>query len=88
DPLGGTVDSGSPIFTGRACWSQTAGEGEVTDFDKRGVSYTHKVYFRSNPGLDERHQLIIDQFPGMVLDVVSKAEPDASAGLAAIRDVV
>jgi len=81
DSLGGNVDSFETVFSNRACWRQQAGDSEVTEFAKRGINITNKVFFTSNPHLDENHVLVI---AGEVYDVISSPVPDASAGLGVI----
>lgn len=78
DSLGGGKDSYAVVFTGRACWRQPAGDAEVRDFQQRGQRLTHKIYFSSDPGLDERHVLMIGSDTMRVLSV---SDPDASVGL-------
>lgn len=68
------------------CWSQAATQREVTEFEKRGMKVTRKVYFSTNPQLNERHQIIITEMNGttvtspITLDVKAKPMPDSSAG--------
>lgn len=85
DALGGTRDTFTTVFQDRACWRQFAKESEIVEFEKRGMSVTDKVYFLSNPGLDERHILIIS---GDVFEVRSTAIPDASAGMSVVWRVM
>ena len=81
DTLGGNSDSYTTVFTDRACWRQQAGDSEITEFAKRGINITNKVFFTSNPNLDETHELVIS---GEVYDVISSPVPDASAGLGVV----
>jgi len=77
--LGGSKDSFPTIlFSDRACWRQRATGAEVREFDKRGISVTDKVYFTSDPALNESYILEIG---GDTLEVRGFASPDASAGL-------
>lgn len=78
DVLGGSKDSWTTTFTDRRCWRQAAGDSEITEFQKRGVTVTDKVYFIADPAVDERDVLIIG---GDTLEVRSYAHPDASAGM-------
>lgn len=77
DTLGGSKDSFATVSTG-TCWHQQAGDSEVTEFAKRGITISGKVYFSSDPALDETHVLVID---GQTYEVMSYPEQDASAGL-------
>ena len=85
DTLGGNLDSYTTVFSDRACWRQQAGDSEVTEFAKRGINITNKVYFTADPSLDETHELVID---GEVYDVISSPKPDASAGLSVLWKVM
>lgn len=85
DSLGGSRDSFTVVFSDRACWRQLASDREVTEFEKRGMSVTDKVYFLTNPNLDERHILLIGND---VLEVRSSAIPDASAGKSVVWRVM
>ncbi len=77
--LGGSKSSrGTALFTDRACWRQAASDAERMRFQKREIVVTDKVYFASDPGLDETHELVIGDD---TLSVRSSAKPDASAGL-------
>lgn len=79
----GTRDSYATVST-LSCWRQPAGEKEIEEFAKRGVSVTNKVYFTSDPGIDERHALEIG---GETYEVRSFSDPDASAGLGIVYKV-
>ena len=83
DTLGGNKDSFPTVSTG-TCWHQQAGDSETTEFAKRGINITGKVYFASDPALDETHTLTVSDTNGAVVgtfDVVSIPNIDASAGL-------
>lgn len=83
DSLGGNKDSFMTASSG-TCWHQQAGDSETTEFAKRGINITGKVYFASDPALDETHVLIISDTNGTevdTFDVVSIPNIDASAGL-------
>ncbi len=91
--LGGGKDGSTDEQTGVQCWEQAANASEVERYNKRGQVVTRKVYFLSDPGVTEKHQIVVtsrtanngtltavpisSQVP---LDVVAKPEPDASAG--------
>lgn len=85
DSRGGSKDSFTTVFTDRACWRQSAGDRAIMEFEKRGVRVTHKIYFISDPKLDERHILVIG---GETMEVRSFAGPDASAGRGIIWKVM
>lgn len=73
DTVGGSRDAlGTAVFTDMDCWRQRASNNEITEFNKRGVSVTDKVFFAADPGLDENHILVID---GKTYDVISVVEP-------------
>lgn len=84
DTVGGSRDSFATVSTG-SCWHQQAGDSEVTEFAKRGIAITGKVYFTSDQALDETHVLMIG---GQTYDVVSHPEEDASAGLGVVWRVM
>lgn len=85
DGKGGSRDSFALLYGAVACWRQVAGERQITEFMKRGISVTDRVYFLSNLQLDERHLI---QIGGDVLEVRSRAIPDASAGLSVVWRVM
>lgn len=83
DTLGGMKDSWTTVSSG-SCWHQQAGDSEITEYAKRGINLTGKVYFVTNPALNEKHQLIVSDKDGNevgTFDVVSYPQLDASAGL-------
>lgn len=91
DAYGGSIRSYTTVFTGRACWRQLASQGEIVEFEKRGISVSDKIYFLTDPGLDERHVVDVSKMHarGTVsgtdrLEVRSKAVPDATAGLGVV----
>jgi hypothetical protein len=95
-PLGGSVDTFLNEQTSVSCWEQHATAKEISDFEKRGMLITSKIFFTANPSVGERHQIIIterngtaissdDQIP---LDVRTEANPDASAGLGVVWKVM
>jgi len=85
DTLGGSKDSFETVFSDRACWRQQAGDSEVTEYAKRGINITNKVFFTSDPELDETHILEIGDYS---YDVISGPHPDASAGLGVVWRVM
>lgn len=83
DSIGGSRDTFTLVFSAVDCWQQAASEREIAEFMKRGISVTDKVYFLSDPQLDERHVLTVtDKTSGRteLYEVRSYADPDASAG--------
>jgi hypothetical protein len=85
DALGGSKDSFTTLFEDRACWRQQASSGEIREAQAREVQITHKVFFASDPGLDERDVLVIG---GDTMSVRSYVHPDASAGLGVLWRVM
>ncbi|MDO8682503.1 MAG: hypothetical protein Q7N50_03360 [Armatimonadota bacterium] len=73
------------LFTDRACWRQPASDREVEYWMRQDIEITHKVYFSTDPGLDESYVLEIG---GDLLDVISHAEPDKSVGLGILYRVM
>ena len=77
DTMGGAKDSFTTVSTDVPCWRQVAKESEIIEFQKRDMIVTDKVYFPTDPEIDEKHVLVID---GETLSVRTRARPDASAG--------
>jgi len=61
----------------------------VEQFGKRGIAINRKVYFNVDPGVTEKHEILITSFDAgettvsspPPLKVLSEALPDAGAGL-------
>lgn len=91
-PLGGSKDTLETLWsTARACWRQPAGDSEKSDFAKRGVTITNKVYFTANPELTAQHLLVVtdsDAGTEETFEVKSNSSPDASAGLGVLWRVM
>lgn len=85
DEHGGSTDSYLRVFSDRPCWQQAASDSEISEFGKRGIVVTDKVYFTSAQSMDEQHRLVISN---IAYDVVSKAVPDASAGMGVVWRVM
>lgn len=83
--MGGGKDSFTTVFSDRDCWRQPAGHNEQNYAGKPGQQITHKVYFTSDPSLDERCVL---EFSDGAYDVVSASHPDASVGLGVVWKVM
>ena len=83
--MGSSKNSLTTVFSDRACWRQPAGDSEQMLAMKMGVSVSHKVYFVSNPQLDNRHVLV---FSDGTYDVTSRPMPDASVGLGVVWRVM
>jgi hypothetical protein len=91
--LGGQKASLSVERTNVRCWQQQASDREIIDYEKRGIAVACKVYFTSDPGLTERHQIVVTEregvaVTGLELDVKSHPVPDASAGLGVVWKVM
>lgn len=90
----GNKPSYAVVFSDRECWRQEASDKEVREFEKRGIRATDKIYFTSDPEIDERHILTdvrdsgATAGTGTTWEVVSRAEPDASAGLGVVWRVM
>lgn len=92
--LGGTRSTFSTVFTGRACWRQIVSQAEIVEFEKKGISVTDRIYFLTDPGLDERHIVEISKMHARetvsgtdTLEIRSKAIPDATSGLGVVYRV-
>lgn len=85
DSLAGTKDSFTLVAADVPCWRQLARESEITEYAKRGHSVTDRVYFLSDVAYEEDDIFEID---GESYEVVSRARPDASAGLGAVYRIM
>lgn len=92
---GGT---GTPVIVSSdvECWEQGVSDREVAEYDKRGMNLMRKIYFLTDPGVTERHEVIITERNGTSvaaasqtpMDVLSAADPDATAGLGIVFRVM
>lgn len=91
--LGGSRDTYLNEQTSVLCWEQSASQKEVMEYEKRGVFITRKIYFTTNPGIGERHQILVTEREGVAvssptpLKVRTRTEPDGSAGLGVVYKV-
>ena len=91
---GSRDDFSDSVFTDRECWQQVATMQEVEEFRKRGISVTDKIYFTTDPEVDERHNLVDVRARGATagagdeFEVRTRALPDASAGLGVVYKVM
>lgn len=67
-----------------SCWVQEADDREIREFAGRGMSITNAFYFTTQPDTNERDILI---FNGNAYEVVSTADPDATAGMGLVYRV-
>ena len=96
DALGGRKLVPTNVSTGNACWEQAMTNDEVLQFEKRGILASRKVYFPTDPGVKENHEILITSrdrgvttiASPQVLKVKSRSEPDATAGLGKCYKVV
>jgi len=85
--LGGSKDSRTVVQTEVECWEQPASAKEVQDFEKRGYAVNTKIYFTTDPNVTERNEILVTKRNGVavsspdLIDVVTVAEPDCTAGL-------
>ena len=85
DAMGGFTDSFTTVFSDRACWVQPASDREVNWWQQRSIGISHRIFFASDPGLDETH--VIER-GGWRYEVRSKADPDDSVGLGVLWRVM
>lgn len=85
DSMGGSKDSFTTVTADVACWRQPASDSEMRDYEKRGVTVTDAFYFTSDPGVDERHTLVIGT---ETFEVRSFSVPDSSVGLGIVWKVM
>jgi hypothetical protein len=63
-------------------------------YDKRGISISREIFFLADYGLTEQDEIVITKRNGVAvanqvpLDVKSRSEPDASAGLGVVFSVM
>lgn len=89
DPIGGEASIVDIQRSGVQCWVQQASASEVSEYDKRGISISHKIFFPADPGVNEGYLIKATKRSGVVVsgqwfDVVSYTDPDASAGLGVV----
>jgi hypothetical protein len=91
DSIGGSSDTFATVSTDLPCWQQPASMTEVREYEKRGMTVTNKVYFRTDPGVDSKFVLeVTNPQTGRTdtLEVRSRSRPDASAGLGVVYKVM
>ena len=96
DEYGGNRDESVVVSSGVKCWEQQASASEVSTYQKRGMSISTKIFFTTDPGVTEQNQILITKRLGVavsegsqyILDVMSKPEPDSSAGLSVVWRVM
>ena len=93
--LGGNKDVPTVEQTGIECWQQQASASEINDYQKRGIQVTCKIYFTSDPGVTEQHEIVITERNGItvsgageIYEVMSETIPDAGAGLGVLFKVM
>lgn len=92
--LGGRRNDPVDISTGVVCWEQQASNAEILEFEKRGKDISKKIYFLTDPGVNEHHEILITERQGVTVtdpihyDVMSESLPDASAGLGVVYKVM
>lgn len=93
-PLGGNRVTRVVEQTNVACWEQSVNTSEVEKFGKKGMMVTTKIYFTSDPGVTDRHEILITERNGTAvsspvrMQVLQPAYPDASAGLGVLYRVM
>jgi hypothetical protein len=94
--LGGSKRTPTVEQTNVECWDQPASAKEIEEFQKLGMGINRKIYFKTDPGVTEAHDILITSrdrgtttisspFP---LEVKSESLPDASAGLGVLFRVM
>lgn len=97
DSVGGSFNA-TPVTvqTGVACWEQQASSRDMQEFKKRAISADRKIFFNTDPAVNEQNQIIITKRNGVAvpaasqvtLDVMSSPLPDAGAGLGVVFRVM
>ncbi len=75
-PDGGTKDGWAALWT-RRCFRQPASDSEQMEAMRRDISVSHKVYFTSDPEVNEQDRLVFDDDNYLVR---TRPHPDASVG--------
>lgn len=96
DSLVGSKYTRTVIQTGVQCWEQAVSSNEMLMFEKRGMKINTKVFFLSNPGITDRHEIVITKRNGVSVPLASQTPiqdlfvtgPDASAGLGILFKVM
>ena len=57
DALGGRKLVPTNVSTGNECWEQAATHEEIVDFEKRGILARRKIYFPTDPSVQENHEI-------------------------------
>ncbi len=83
--LGGGKDSFTTLFENRACWRQPVSDAEALEFNRRDIAVSHKIYFTSDPSVDERDVI---EMGDDRMDVISVSHDDASVGLGIVWRVM
>ncbi len=88
--LGGSKNAATEVSIRVSCWEQAAAAVEISEYDKRGISVSRKIYFTTDPEVDERYEILITSrdrgktliplADRTVLEVRSQSIPDSSAG--------
>jgi len=87
DVLGGARDIVVTVQTGVACWVQAASTTDIDKYEKRGLSVTNKVYFLTDPNVNENNEILLTEINGVtvsdpkVFQVVGRFFPDGTAGM-------
>ena len=94
--FGATRDSHEVIQINVECWEQTLSANTIDEYQKRGINVTNRVYFASDPNVQEEYEIVITERNGTAvsvanqraLDVKAAYDPDASAGLGVLYKVL
>ena len=76
------------------CWEQQASASEKKEYDKRGILISRKIFFLRDYGITEQDEILITKRMGITvanpvpLEVKTRTDPDASAGLGVIFKVM
>lgn len=88
DSLGGSRETRIVEQTNVPCWEQTVNSVEMAEYDKIGVVANRKIYFLEDPGITDRHEIVITRRNGTTVPVANRqiidgllpSGPDASVG--------
>jgi hypothetical protein len=76
----GYVDTYTTLFSARVCWRQNVSDKDIDAWKARSIGINSKVFFETDPELDENCILEFPSTGPYHYEVRSAAEPDDSVG--------
>ena len=96
DELAGSREVRITEQTDVECWEQQVSSSAVLKYAKMGMNISTKIYFLEDPGVTDRHEIVITERNGtsvptaqqVTVQSLTPAIPDASAGLGVLFRVM